>query len=271
MIQRYSHCDSFRWTAKGLSHTYRCIHSPLNSPPPSRLPHDIDQSSMCYTVCPHRVPPNCTPPPPNSGDEAGKRRWNDPSITRLVQRRVNTVNCLYVRLQSLERPAANLALGWHLGTGIWGVFPQISRTDKNDSLCLNCLHKQYSLFWTPAFILGVWNLDMSGRGYLCDPSFKNLVLNLKIWISSVQSLSHVQLFVTPWITARQASLSIKNLDTKSLKASRVDNISHMLPQLITGEWRMSSPPGEASAWFPPHLTPCAFSLDSLCIFHRNES
>ena len=28
--------------------------------------------------------------------------------------------------------------------------------------------------------------------------------------SSVQSLSHVQLFVTPWITARQASLSITN-------------------------------------------------------------
>ena len=32
--------------------------------------------------------------------------------------------------------------------------------------------------------------------------------------SSVQSLSHVQLFATPWITARQASLSITN--SKSL-------------------------------------------------------
>ena len=29
-------------------------------------------------------------------------------------------------------------------------------------------------------------------------------------VSSVQSLSHVQLFVTPWITAHQASLSITN-------------------------------------------------------------
>jgi len=28
--------------------------------------------------------------------------------------------------------------------------------------------------------------------------------------SSVQSLSHVQLFATPWITARQASVSITN-------------------------------------------------------------
>ena len=30
------------------------------------------------------------------------------------------------------------------------------------------------------------------------------------WISSVQSLSHVQLFATPWSAARQASLSITN-------------------------------------------------------------
>ena len=30
------------------------------------------------------------------------------------------------------------------------------------------------------------------------------------WFSSVQSLSHVWLFVTPWTTARQASLSITN-------------------------------------------------------------
>ena len=33
---------------------------------------------------------------------------------------------------------------------------------------------------------------------------------LKTMISSVQSLSHVWLFVTPWTTARQASLSITN-------------------------------------------------------------
>ena len=32
----------------------------------------------------------------------------------------------------------------------------------------------------------------------------------KIWISSVQSLSRVRLFVTPWTAARQASLSITN-------------------------------------------------------------
>ena len=31
-----------------------------------------------------------------------------------------------------------------------------------------------------------------------------------IWNHVVQSLSHVQLFVTPWAAARQASLSITN-------------------------------------------------------------
>ena len=30
------------------------------------------------------------------------------------------------------------------------------------------------------------------------------------WVSSVQSLSRVQLFATPWAAARQASLSITN-------------------------------------------------------------
>ena len=29
----YKCCDSFRWTAKGLSHAYTCIHAPPNSPP----------------------------------------------------------------------------------------------------------------------------------------------------------------------------------------------------------------------------------------------
>ena len=37
------------------------------------------------------------------------------------------------------------------------------------------------------------------------PRAKNMV-----WFGSVQSLSHVRLFVTPWTTAHQASLSITN-------------------------------------------------------------
>ena len=45
-------------------------------------------------------------------------------------------------------------------------------------------------------------------------------------ISSIQLLSHVQLFVTPWTAARQASLSITN--------------SWSLPRLMAIEWVMPS-------------------------------
>ena len=37
-----------------------------------------------------------------------------------------------------------------------------------------------------------------------------ILVNMKVQFSSVQSLSHVWLFATPWITACQASLSITN-------------------------------------------------------------
>ena len=37
---------------KGLRHTYTCIHSPPNSPLIQAAPHNIEQSSMCYTVDP---------------------------------------------------------------------------------------------------------------------------------------------------------------------------------------------------------------------------
>ena len=43
-----------------------------------------------------------------------------------------------------------------------------------------------------------------------DASSLSVTLNSMYTISSVQSLGHVQLFATPWIAARQASLSITN-------------------------------------------------------------
>ena len=52
-----------------------------------------------------------------------------------------------------------------------------------------------------------------------------------IWgFSSVQSLSHVRLFVTPWITARQASLSITNSVSlpKLLSMESVMPSSHLI-------------------------------------------
>jgi len=53
---------------------------------------------------------------------------------------------------------------------------------------------------------------------------------LLIQFSSVQSLSHVQLFVTPWIAARQASLSITNSQS-SLKLTSIESVmpsSHLI-------------------------------------------
>ena len=48
--------------------------------------------------------------------------------------------------------------------------------------------------------------------------------------SSVQSLSHVRLFVTPWIAARQASLSITNCQS-SLRLTSIESVmpsSHLI-------------------------------------------
>ena len=48
--------------------------------------------------------------------------------------------------------------------------------------------------------------------------------------SSVQSLSHVQLFATPWIAARQASLSITN-SRSSLRFTSIESVmpsSHLI-------------------------------------------
>ena len=52
----------------------------------------------------------------------------------------------------------------------------------------------------------------SGKFWLCEMQQKKQ-LHIKAWllsISSVQSLSHIWLFATPWIAACQASLSITN-------------------------------------------------------------
>ena len=44
----------FRWTVKGLNHTYTCIHSPQTLL--SRLPYDLEQSSLSCTVGPFGYP-----------------------------------------------------------------------------------------------------------------------------------------------------------------------------------------------------------------------
>ena len=63
-------------------------------------------------------------------------------------------------------------------------------------------------------------------------SFKLTFALLKpsVWFSSVQSLSRVRLFVTPWIAARQASLSIIN-SRSSLRLTSMESVmlsSHLI-------------------------------------------
>ena len=57
-----------------------------------------------------------------------------------------------------------------------------------------------------------------------------IVASGPIQLSSVQSLSHVRLFATPWITVRQASLSITN-SWSSLKLMAIESVmpsSHLI-------------------------------------------
>ena len=72
---------------------------------------------------------------------------------------------------------------------------------------------------------------------------------LYLSFSSVQSLSHVQLFATPWMAARQASLSITDSQS-SLKLTSIESVmpsSHLILCCPLSSWSQSLP---ASQSFP---------------------
>ena len=83
---------------------------------------------------------------------------------------------------------------------------------------------------------------------------KSCVRYTFLYFSSVQSLSHVQLFVTPWIAARQASLSITN-SRSLLKLVSIESVTpsnHLIlccpfllpsifPSISLFRWVSSSP------------------------------
>ena len=86
---------------------------------------------------------------------------------------------------------------------------------KMSRLCLFIVHfppSKYSTLKAP----GKW------QNFLFQPQG---MWTLLVWFSSVQSLSHVRLFVTPWITARQAPLSI----TISRSSLRLMSIELVMP------------------------------------------
>ena len=79
---------------------------------------------------------------------------------------------------------------------------------------------------------------LPGRFFTAEPQgkprkfwYSPIILNSFLQFSSFQLLSHVRLFATPWITARQASLSITNF-LSSLKAMSIQSVmpsNHLSP------------------------------------------
>ena len=63
---------------------------------------------------------------------------------------------------------------------------------------------------------------------VCLACSRNSKGSTVVQFSSVQSLSHVQLFATPWIAARQASLSITN----SWSSLRLASIKSVMPTIL---------------------------------------
>ena len=68
-------------------------------------------------------------------------------------------------------------------------------------------------------------------------------------ISSVQSLSHVRLFATPWIAARQVSLSITN-SRSSLRLTSIESVLPSSHLILCGPLLFLPPTPPASESFP---------------------
>ena len=85
----------------------------------------------------------------------------------------------------------------------------------------------------------LWPVHSLGKTLLAF-ALLHFVLQSQVQFSSVQSISRVRLFVTPWIAARQASLSITN----SQSSLRRTSIKSMLPSshLILGRPLLFLPP-----------------------------
>ena len=96
---------------------------------------------------------------------------------------------------------------------IWSLMSCINIADFKPRLITCILLDLVIAFQCPHLQYGV-----RGKNNIC-------LRTLSVQFSSVQSLSRVQLFVTPWIAARQASLSITN----SRNSLRLTSIELVMP------------------------------------------
>ena len=95
-----------------------------------------------------------------------------------------------------------------------------------------------------------------------------------VQFSSVQSLSCVWLFATPWIAARQASLSITS-SWSSLKLTSIESVmpsSHLILDRPLGSQAKNSAENSCSvASLPfPHAGNSAFQFSPYCVFEACE-
>ena len=117
-----------------------------------------------------------------------------------------------------------------------GIFP----TKGSNPGLLHCRWILYQLSHkgSPRILVWVTYAFSSGSSWPMNKGFLHCrrILFLKLFVliggefSSVLSLSHVQLFVTPWIAAHQASLSITNSQS-SLKLTSIESVmpsSHLI-------------------------------------------
>ena len=106
--------------------------------------------------------------------------------------------------------------GRYLGLGLQPCLPCLLQWYRDDVVILDC-HREASSWgqlnntegaWVPHTVELPWQLHMA---YTWKVRWQKSTSDLKVLcFCSVQSLSRVQLFATPWTTARQASLSITN-------------------------------------------------------------
>ena len=80
---------------------------------------------------------------------------------------------------------------------------------------LNSVYPEEWMKWFPKVLFTLTRVDQ----------MKHKSVSWGLWLSSVQSLSRVRLFATPWIAARQASLSITN----SRSSLRLTSIKSVMP------------------------------------------
>ena len=115
-------------------------------------------------------------------------------------------------------------------------FPSITDTS-TEMPVVTCLKSNYNYFSSfPVYsskvsLLWVVQSVQFGHSVITKKTLRSLYLFSFDWIfSSVQSLSHVQLFVTPWTAACQATLSITNSQSL-LKLMSIESVmpsSHLI-------------------------------------------